>query len=155
MTEQAPTPSPGTIIDARQDDAAHAPEQAAPDGTLPGAVRLRVAPSPTGDPHVGTAYMSMFDLAFARQQGGRFILRIEDTDRARFQEDSEQQIYDTLSWLGLGWDEGPVSPEISSPKTYNPAFRRWDWIPPCAGITPWRDCWLLAPDDKSDNVDIG
>ncbi|USQ78059.1 glutamate--tRNA ligase [Ornithinimicrobium cryptoxanthini] len=51
--------------------------------------------------------MSMFDLAFARQQGGRFILRIEDTDRARFQEDSEQQIFDTLSWLGLGWDEGP------------------------------------------------
>ncbi|QDO89175.1 glutamate--tRNA ligase [Ornithinimicrobium ciconiae] len=107
MTEQAPNPSTGTFIDARQDDAQGAPEQAAPDGTLPGAVRLRVAPSPTGDPHVGTAYMSMFDLAFARQQGGRFILRIEDTDRARFQADSEQQIYDTLSWLGLAWDEGP------------------------------------------------
>jgi len=70
-------------------------------------VRLRIAPSPTGDPHVGTAYMSMFDLAFARQQGGRFVLRIEDTDRARFQADSEQQVYDTLRWLGLGWDEGP------------------------------------------------
>jgi glutamyl-tRNA synthetase len=70
-------------------------------------VRLRVAPSPTGDPHVGTAYMSMFDLAFARQQGGQFVLRIEDTDRARFQEGSEQQVYDTLRWLGLGWDEGP------------------------------------------------
>ncbi|TWP35701.1 glutamate--tRNA ligase [Leekyejoonella antrihumi] len=70
-------------------------------------VRLRVAPSPTGDPHVGTAYMSMFDLAFARQQGGKFILRIEDTDRVRFQEDSEQQIFDTLHWLGLNWDEGP------------------------------------------------
>ncbi|MBK8469969.1 MAG: glutamate--tRNA ligase [Candidatus Phosphoribacter sp.] len=78
-----------------------------PAGDLPGAVRLRVAPSPTGDPHVGTAYMSMFDLAFARQQGGRFILRIEDTDRARLQADSEQQIYDTLRWLGLTWDEGP------------------------------------------------
>jgi glutamyl-tRNA synthetase len=50
---------------------------------LPGKVRLRVAPSPTGDPHVGTAYMSLFNLAFARQQGGRFLLRIEDTDRAR------------------------------------------------------------------------
>jgi glutamyl-tRNA synthetase len=74
---------------------------------LPGAVRLRVAPSPTGDPHVGTAYMSMFDLAFARQQDGRFLLRIEDTDRARLQEDSERQIYDTLHWLGLTWDEGP------------------------------------------------
>ena len=74
---------------------------------LPGKVRLRVAPSPTGDPHVGTAYMSMFDLAFARQQGGRFLLRIEDTDRARLQEDSERQIFDTLHWLGLTWDEGP------------------------------------------------
>ena len=76
------------------------------DTTL-GPVRLRVAPSPTGDPHVGTAYMSLFDLAFARQKGGQFVLRIEDTDRARFQADSEQQIYDTLRWLGLNWDEGP------------------------------------------------
>ncbi|MBP6997504.1 MAG: glutamate--tRNA ligase [Phycicoccus sp.] len=74
---------------------------------LPGAVRLRVAPSPTGDPHVGTAYMSLFNLAFARQQGGRFLLRIEDTDRARFREDSERQVFDTLHWLELDWDEGP------------------------------------------------
>jgi glutamyl-tRNA synthetase len=70
-------------------------------------VRLRVAPSPTGDPHVGTAYMSLFNLAFVRQQGGQFLLRVEDTDRARFREDSEQQVYDTLRWLGLDWDEGP------------------------------------------------
>ena len=70
-------------------------------------VRLRVAPSPTGDPHVGTAYMSLFNLAFARHEGGSFILRVEDTDRARFQADSEQQVYDTLHWLGLDWDEGP------------------------------------------------
>ncbi len=70
-------------------------------------VRVRVAPSPTGDPHVGTAYMSLFNLAFARQQGGAFVLRVEDTDRARFQADSEQQVYDTLRWLGLDWDEGP------------------------------------------------
>jgi glutamyl-tRNA synthetase len=70
-------------------------------------VRLRVAPSPTGDPHVGTAYVSLFDLAFVRQQGGQFVLRVEDTDRARFREDSEQQVYDTLHWLGLDWDEGP------------------------------------------------
>ncbi len=73
----------------------------------PRPVRLRVAPSPTGDPHVGTAYMSLFNLAFVRQQGGQFVLRIEDTDRARFQEGSEQQLYDTLRWLGLDWDEGP------------------------------------------------
>jgi glutamyl-tRNA synthetase len=70
-------------------------------------VRVRVAPSPTGDPHVGTAYMSLFNLAFARKHGGQFILRIEDTDRARYREDSEQQIYQTLRWLGLDWDEGP------------------------------------------------
>ena len=69
--------------------------------------RLRVAPSPTGDPHVGTAYMSLFNLAYARKTGGAFVLRIEDTDRARYVEASEQQIYDTLAWLGLRWDEGP------------------------------------------------
>ena len=71
------------------------------------APRVRVAPSPTGDPHVGTAYMSLFNLAFARRHGGQFVLRIEDTDRARFRADSEQQIYDTLHWLDLDWDEGP------------------------------------------------
>ena len=84
-----------------------ATDQAATDQTPGGPVRLRVAPSPTGDPHVGTAYMAMFDLAFVRQRGGAFVLRVEDTDRARFQEDSEQQLYDTLHWLGLQWDEGP------------------------------------------------
>lgn len=69
--------------------------------------RLRVAPSPTGDPHVGTAYMSLFNLAYARATGGQFVLRIEDTDRARYVASSEQQIYDTLHWLGLDWNEGP------------------------------------------------
>ncbi|WP_040157892.1 glutamate--tRNA ligase [Nigerium massiliense] len=69
--------------------------------------RLRVAPSPTGDPHVGTAYMSLFNLAYARKTGGQFVLRIEDTDRARYRADSEQQIFETLRWAGLPWDEGP------------------------------------------------
>lgn len=69
--------------------------------------RLRVAPSPTGDPHVGTAYMSLFNLAYARATGGSFVLRIEDTDRARYRADSEQQIFQTLHWLGLDWSEGP------------------------------------------------
>ncbi|MDR1824687.1 MAG: glutamate--tRNA ligase [Bifidobacteriaceae bacterium] len=73
----------------------------------PTPARLRVAPSPTGDPHVGTAYMSLFNLAYARHTGGQFVLRIEDTDRARYVADSEQQIFDTLHWLGLDWDEGP------------------------------------------------
>ncbi len=69
--------------------------------------RVRVAPSPTGDPHVGTAYMSLFNLAWARRTGGAFVLRIEDTDRARFVADSQRQVFDALAWLGLAWDEGP------------------------------------------------
>ncbi|XKH60963.1 glutamate--tRNA ligase [Halomonas sediminis] len=70
-------------------------------------VRTRIAPSPTGDPHVGTAYIALFNLCFARQHGGKFILRIEDTDRVRSTPESEQMILDSLSWLGLEWDEGP------------------------------------------------
>ncbi|MEV8514173.1 glutamate--tRNA ligase [Dactylosporangium sp. NPDC051484] len=70
-------------------------------------VRTRVAPSPTGDPHVGTAYAALFNLAFARKHGGQFILRVEDTDRTRYVEGSEQQVFDTLRWLGFSWDQGP------------------------------------------------
>ena len=70
-------------------------------------VRTRVAPSPTGDPHVGTAYMALFNLAFTKNHGGQFVLRIEDTDQARSTPESEQAILDSLRWLGLNWDEGP------------------------------------------------
>ncbi|MBZ9559997.1 MULTISPECIES: glutamate--tRNA ligase [unclassified Modicisalibacter] len=70
-------------------------------------VRTRIAPSPTGDPHVGTAYIALFNLCFARQHGGQFILRIEDTDRQRSTDESERMILDSLRWLGLEWDEGP------------------------------------------------
>ena len=70
-------------------------------------VRTRIAPSPTGDPHVGTAYIALFNLCFARQHGGKFILRIEDTDQTRSTAESERQIIDTLRWLQLDWDEGP------------------------------------------------
>lgn len=70
-------------------------------------VRTRIAPSPTGDPHVGTAYIALFNLCFARQHGGQFILRIEDTDQVRSTPESEQMILDSLRWLGLEWDEGP------------------------------------------------
>ncbi|HUZ78849.1 MAG TPA: glutamate--tRNA ligase [Chloroflexota bacterium] len=69
--------------------------------------RLRLAPSPTGDLHVGAAWMALFDLAFARRHGGQFVIRIEDTDQARAQVDSEQSMLDSLRWLGLDWDEGP------------------------------------------------
>ncbi|MEE4361123.1 MAG: glutamate--tRNA ligase [Pseudomonadales bacterium] len=75
-------------------------------------VRTRVAPSPTGDPHVGTAYVALFNLAFARSQGGQFVLRIEDTDRARSTARSEALILESLRWLGLAWDEGP---EVGGP----------------------------------------
>jgi len=71
------------------------------------AVRTRVAPSPTGDVHVGTAYMALFSRVWAKKNGGRFILRIEDTDRARSTEQSEKKIKEALEWLGLTWDEGP------------------------------------------------
>jgi glutamyl-tRNA synthetase len=70
-------------------------------------IRVRIAPSPTGDPHVGTAYIGLLNLLYARQRGGKFVLRIEDTDRARFVATSEQQIFDSLRWLGIDWDEGP------------------------------------------------
>ena len=70
-------------------------------------VRTRVAPSPTGDPHVGTAYIALFNYCFARAHGGQFLLRIEDTDQSRSTAESEQAILDSLRWLGLDWDEGP------------------------------------------------
>ncbi len=70
-------------------------------------IRTRIAPSPTGDPHVGTAYIALFNQCFARSQGGKFILRIEDTDQQRSTAASEQAILDSLRWLGLSWDEGP------------------------------------------------
>jgi glutamyl-tRNA synthetase len=72
-----------------------------------GTTRTRIAPSPTGDPHVGTAYVALFNRALARRQGGQFILRIEDTDRQRSHPASERMIFDALRWLGLDWDEGP------------------------------------------------
>jgi len=70
-------------------------------------VRTRIAPSPTGDPHVGTAYIALFNLCFARQHGGQFILRIEDTDQVRSTRKSEDDILAALKWLQLEWDEGP------------------------------------------------
>ncbi len=70
-------------------------------------VRTRIAPSPTGSPHVGTAYIALFNYCFAKSQGGQFILRIEDTDQARSQKIYEDNILDALRWTGLTWDEGP------------------------------------------------
>ncbi len=80
-----------------------------PDNTAPNPspTRVRIAPSPTGDPHVGTAYIGLLNSIYAKQRGGQFVLRIEDTDRARFVATSEQEIFDSLHWLGITWDEGP------------------------------------------------
>lgn len=70
-------------------------------------VVTRVAPSPTGDPHVGTAYQALFDYVWAKKNAGRFIVRIEDTDRARYNAESEARILAALRWLGISHDEGP------------------------------------------------
>ncbi|NGX61514.1 MAG: Glutamate--tRNA ligase [Chlamydiae bacterium] len=70
-------------------------------------VRVRIAPSPTGDPHVGTAYMALFNLLYARRFGGTFVLRIEDTDQTRSRPEYETNIFEALKWCGLHWDEGP------------------------------------------------
>jgi glutamyl-tRNA synthetase len=80
---------------------------------MPDPVAVRVAPSPTGDPHVGTAYAALFNYALRRKRGGRFILRIDDTDRTRYRADAEDAIMRELEWLGLSWDEGP---DIGGPK---------------------------------------
>ncbi len=70
-------------------------------------VVTRIAPSPTGDPHVGTAYIALFNHVWARKNGGRFIVRIEDTDRARYVPGAEERILAALKWLGIPYDEGP------------------------------------------------
>lgn len=70
-------------------------------------VRVRIAPSPTGDPHVGTAYMALYNLVFARHHKGKFILRIEDTDQSRSKPEYEQNIFKALNWCNIHWDEGP------------------------------------------------
>lgn len=71
-------------------------------------VRVRIAPSPTGNLHIGTARTAVFNWLFARRHGGTFILRIEDTDLERSRPEFTQNILDGLQWLGLNWDEGPV-----------------------------------------------
>lgn len=70
-------------------------------------VRVRIAPSPTGDPHVGSAYATLFNYVFAKKHKGKLVLRVEDTDQTRAKASSEEQIMSCLKWLGLQWDEGP------------------------------------------------
>lgn len=70
-------------------------------------IRVRMAPSPTGPLHIGTARTSLYNFLFARHHGGTYVLRIEDTDLARSTVEQEQDIIDNLHWLGITWDEGP------------------------------------------------
>ena len=70
-------------------------------------VRVRFAPSPTGDPHLGAMRTALFNWAFARKNDGKFILRIEDTDRNRLVPGSTENIIEGLKWLNLNYDEGP------------------------------------------------
>ena len=70
-------------------------------------IRARMAPSPTGPLHIGTARTSLYNFLFARHNGGSYVLRIEDTDLVRSTADDERDIIDNLHWLGITWDEGP------------------------------------------------
>lgn len=85
-------------------------------GSPPGdsQVRVRFAPSPTGNLHVGGARTALFNYLFARSKGGKFILRIEDTDLDRSTKESEEAVLRDLCWLGLGWDEGSSTTNTSS-----------------------------------------
>lgn len=85
--------------------------------------RVRFAPSPTGDPHLGSIRTALFNFLFARHGGGAFIMRIEDTDQNRLVEGAQQALIDGLRWLGLQWDEGPevdgaYGPYIQSERTH-------------------------------------
>ncbi len=82
-------------------------------------VRVRYAPSPTGMQHIGGVRTALFNYLYAKATGGTFILRIEDTDQTRYAPEYEQNLYDTLSWLGMNWDEGgprggPYAPYVQS-----------------------------------------
>ena len=70
-------------------------------------IRVRFAPSPTGPLHIGGARSALFNFLYAKGAGGKFILRIEDTDLERSSRESEENILDSLRWLGITWDEGP------------------------------------------------
>src|SRR5687767_7841923 len=78
-------------------------------------VRVRFAPSPTGYLHIGGARTALFNWLYARHTGGTFILRIEDTDAARNTQEAVEVILEGLRWLGLDWDEGPISADVTGP----------------------------------------
>ena len=85
---------------------------------MPDTVRVRYAPSPTGNPHIGNIRTAMFNWLFARRHGGQFVVRVEDTDQGRITEGAVDHILDGLEWLGIDWDEGP---RVGGP--YGPYFQ--------------------------------
>jgi nondiscriminating glutamyl-tRNA synthetase len=91
-------------------------------------VRVRIAPSPTGPLHLGTARTALFNYLFARHVGGTFILRLEDTDQARSTAEYERDIVDGLHWLGMEWDEGPGLGDEPDRGAYGP-YRQMDRLP--------------------------
>lgn len=91
-------------------------------------VRVRIAPSPTGPLHIGTARTALFNFLFARHVGGTFILRLEDTDVARSSLAYEKDILDGLHWLGLTWDEGPAVAGETARGPYGP-YRQMERLP--------------------------
>src|SRR6202171_1517056 len=84
-------------------------------------VRVRIAPSPTGFAHLGTASTALYNVLFARAHGGTFVLRLDDTDVERNRPEYEQVIYEGLHWLRLDWDEGPD--KGGPPGPYRPSAR--------------------------------
>jgi glutamyl-tRNA synthetase len=91
-------------------------------------VRVRIAPSPTGPLHLGTARTALFNYLFARHEGGTFILRLEDTDQARSTAAFERDILEGLHWLGMGWDEGPAIAGEPERGVYGP-YRQMERLP--------------------------
>src|SRR5438552_15565491 len=95
-------------------------------------VRVRFAPSPTGFLHIGGARTALFNWLYARHTGGTFILRIEDTDAARNSREAVEVILKGLRWLGLDWEEGPISADATAPSKgdrgpYFPSQRQEDY----------------------------
>src|SRR5712691_11316072 len=93
-------------------------------------VRVRIAPSPTGFAHLGTASTALYNLVFARRQGGTFVLRVDDTDVERNRPEYEQLIYEGLHWLGLDWDEGPDKGGPHAPTASQSALTSTSSTPP-------------------------
>ena len=97
-------------------------------------VRTRFAPSPTGYLHIGGARTALFNFLFARHHGGKFILRIEDTDRERSTPEAIQAILDAMKWLELDYDEGPFYQTERYPLYREKSRNSWPWAKPIPAL---------------------